>query len=464
MKKLHLVTEEGFLSRLGLNLVALTAIIFAVHSCDRTRWLVVDAYDLLKLKLLTTAHAVGWWSAIGMLSSSCCVIQVLLNLGGLGCAGFNAWLGPLRPTSMAVGVICQVISWSIAFSKPWQWGSMALLTAVSVLLTFSPEILAAYHSSSYPSNATANQKSTGKHQEVHIQLNPGAIGCISCVTTVKSALSALPQIVYCDVTTDGFVRVQISTSAPGVEGANMVDNILIKLAKAGFEGVHLLEATPKDSRPGYEFGEVDKWAGVLGSVVGGLLGSSCCLIQLVLNLLASLNILHIGCAGFNNILGPLRPKIRAATGVWLAGVWVAQAVGSLHIAPSGAKKAASCCSPPHRKWGRLVMISAVCALLTFLPELLLLSGGTALAPPTAGAFVVPLDVDGMGCEACQTHVKSVLERSSGVISATVDFKTGKAEVVVARDWSFDATQVSRNLEVDGFFLLKFGTFDSAEQQ
>lgn len=44
-------------------------------------------------------------------------------------------------------------------------------------------------------------------------------------------------------------------------------------------------------------------------VLGGLLGSSCCLLQLGANALASLNVVHIGCAGFNKVLGPIRPQV-----------------------------------------------------------------------------------------------------------------------------------------------------------
>jgi len=40
--------------------------------------------------------------------------------------------------------------------------------------------------------------------------------------------------------------------------------------------------------------------------------------------------------------------------------------------------------------------------LTFLPEVLVLSGGPALAPPTGDAQVVVLQVDGMGCEVRHT--------------------------------------------------------------
>ena len=50
------------------------------------------------------------------------------------------------------------------------------------------------------------------------------------------------------------------------------------------------------------------------------------------------------------------------------------------------------------------------AVLTFLPELLVLSGGPPLAPPGENLEIIALKVEGMGCEACQTHVKGVIDR------------------------------------------------------
>ena len=46
------------------------------------------------------------------------------------------------------------------------------------------------------------------------------------------------------------------------------------------------------------------------AIAAGLLSSSCCLLQLVLNVLAMLNVVHIGCAGFNKVLGPWRTEMR----------------------------------------------------------------------------------------------------------------------------------------------------------
>jgi len=59
-------------------------------------------------------------------------------------------------------------------------------------------------------------------------------------------------------------------------------------------------------------------------------------------------------------------------------------------------------------------------------------------------------VDGMGCEACEAHVRGVLERSSGVISGRADFERGTAELEVAESWSFDLPAVLRRLGNDGY--------------
>ena len=57
-------------------------------------------------------------------------------------------------------------------------------------------------------------------------------------------------------------------------------------------------------------------------VVAGLASSSCCLLQLALNGLSSLNVLHVGCAGFNKTLGPIRTPLRVISLAYLGGLWV----------------------------------------------------------------------------------------------------------------------------------------------
>merc|ERR1719238_1385845 len=91
--------------------------------------------------------------------------------------------------------------------------------------------------------------------------------------------------------------------------------------------------------------------------------------------------------------------------------------------------------------------------LMFLPELLLMSGGPAVAPPTSQTEQIDLKLDGMGCEACQMHVQRVLEGASGVVGATVSFESGQASVVVAKDWGFDLNATAHQLANDGYEVL-----------
>ena len=83
-------------------------------------------------------------------------------------------------------------------------------------------------------------------------------------------------------------------------------------------------------------------------------------------------------------------------------------------------------------------------------------GGPALAPPLDSSVsrVLSFHVDGMGCEACATHVKSMLDSSSGVISSTVDLDSGVAQVVVVDGWGtgFNLTDVNGRMGLDGFEL------------
>jgi len=161
------------------------------------------------------------------------------------------------------------------------------------------------------------------------------------------------------------------------------------------------------------------------SALAGLLSSSCCLLQL------GANALSIGCAGFNTVLGPARPAMRLLTAAWLLVLW------TLTL---------------RRRWPRhhAVFSTLLCAGLAFMPELLLAGGGPAFAPPTASTFDLRLTIDGMGCEACQWHVRSVLERTAGVASADVDFAAGVANLRVSDGWGFNLTRLTLVLREGGY--------------
>jgi hypothetical protein len=145
------------------------------------------------------------------------------------------------------------------------------------------------------------------------------------------------------------------------------------------------------------------------SILGGLAGSSCCLLQLAINALTSLEIISgFGCAGFNKVLGPVRTYARLLTmSLILYSWWKARRVK----AKSG-----------------LVLATFTFIVLTFLPELLLYTGGPVLAPPTDDLQVIRLRVGGMGCEACARHIKTVLDSTPGVVASSVNLAGANAEV------------------------------------
>lgn len=234
------------------------------------------------------------------------------------------------------------------------------------------------------------------------------------------------------------------------------------------------------------------------SVGAGLLGSSCCLLQLGLNLLATLNLAHVGCAGLNKVLGPWRKQLRLLTGAWLLTSW------------------GLCLG--RRSWrgqgGPIVLVrlsvqTLVCLGLTFLPEALVWlaerrgknrakavtffpkpkEAASEVVPKNAeeaipttfskqpkvsevaknaeegstAATVVHLKVEGMACEACQLHVQGVINRSDGVLSSRVDFKTGRAELTLLSSSSrgpssdddaaavvFDFAELKDRIEENGY--------------
>merc|ERR1712046_455719 len=166
----------------------------------------------------------------------------------------------------------------------------------------------------------------------------------------------------------------------------------------------------------------------LAALVAGLLSSSCCLLQLGLNLLSSLDLIHLGCAGFNKLLGPVRTPVRLVTLGVIGLLWP---------------------KPKHRSLSLAAQTLLTVALMTS-PELLLMSDGPAVAPATADVVKLNLTLDGMGCEACSLHVQKLLESSSGVVSADVSFETGLVQLEVARDWGFDINSTQLRLLNDGY--------------
>ncbi|KAF9301670.1 hypothetical protein BGZ74_006433 [Mortierella antarctica] len=90
--------------------------------------------------------------AVGLLSSSCCVVQLVLNAFSIGCAGFSV-LTPLRPVFLAISF--GLVLYTVA---KYRFSSRAFATLVITLgLTITPELVAVVNQSAGPySISTSN--------------------------------------------------------------------------------------------------------------------------------------------------------------------------------------------------------------------------------------------------------------------------------------------------------------------
>ena len=384
---------------------------------------------------------------------------------------------------------------------PGQAPSVAAFSAFTAALTFLPEALDAFERRGRARSLERIKRGGKSSRVVELAIALSNVGCAACAVSVRKALEKSPlvaSVVSVDVDT-AMAVVELTTNVDcGGEGGDSQDaqlslrsateQLTAVLRAAGYAPADAAVPNGTDTDADTDAGTRDSKktvttsaqpssssGAVLGAVLGGLACSSCCAIQLGLNAAASAGLgLSVGCAGFNKTLGPLRSVMRGLTALYYAYMWVR----ALFFAKVNGGGGGSCgdtvmksgdgdgrCPPSQTAKAKsatlrsLALSTTMCVALTFLPELLLATGGPALAAPTTGAQRISLSISGMGCEACQVHVRETLLTASGagVLDASADFTTGKAEVWVNPDWGgdgvgFDLDKVRANLAEMGYEL------------
>ena len=438
-KKAHLVWSPGFGRAIVTCLAAEILILVVCATVPAVRSTLDDAIAAVQFALLEGAHQLKWWSAIAMLASACCVVQLILSAASIGCSGLNTLLGPLRPAFLVATTLLQMSSWYVVVTqKPDQAPSVAVGTVVALGLSLSPEVLDMLQ------NHRRRLRKSPDGPRVTLKLQ--RLSCAVCEAKVCQVAEGLAPVGRCTVDID-----RSEATLALVAGADMsaaISEAAAALSRAGYplaiDGAAATTAVtdhaPADVCPtaanastssavGVAMASSDTW---LGGVLGGLLGSSCCALQLALNLLASLGLgWGSGCTGFNTVLGPLRTYTRALTASYFAIRWAGSTPGQRRT---------------------LLIATLLAAGLTYMPEALLLIGTTALAPPTEGAVRVQVPVGGMGCEACQHAVRAALTTSSGVLDARVHGTeaSGIAELHVHPEWGFNLTELVARVGEVGF--------------
>ena len=103
----HVLCDRGFVPRV----LAWCAVFFVLVVATPLTTTGRDAFEVVKVHVMARAHSLGWWSVISLLASSCCAVQLALNLFSVGCAGLNTVLGPWRPMFIALAVAGQAVMW-----------------------------------------------------------------------------------------------------------------------------------------------------------------------------------------------------------------------------------------------------------------------------------------------------------------------------------------------------------------
>jgi copper chaperone CopZ len=127
-----------------------------------------------------------------LLSSACCGIQLLINalVGAGGCAGFNKYLGPLRPYFLAL------LFFATATSVPYHQSRTVLISWIrySVLRWFvalMPEMVHLWNVRA--AGSIARKRRTETHGETDklvttIEMTIPSMGCVACINKIDASM------------------------------------------------------------------------------------------------------------------------------------------------------------------------------------------------------------------------------------------------------------------------------------
>ncbi|KAJ3044692.1 hypothetical protein HDV00_001096 [Rhizophlyctis rosea] len=209
-------------------------------------------------QMVPQSQAIPRYSSIllALLSSSCCVIQLLLNYLSLGCAGF-AILTPYRPILTTLTVT--LLTYNL-YTYGWN-RKTATASLVSVLLMTSPEIVASHNTNTlsrtfsslvgklgtlpiYPSNwlltppqskDLAEEATQSGRLCTMYEFTVLGMKCEGCASRVKGALDGIPEVDSSEVYfSEKTVMVKVPVEA-GVDDNTATKIIKSKIAAVDFE-------------------------------------------------------------------------------------------------------------------------------------------------------------------------------------------------------------------------------------
>eukprot|EP01117_Protostelium_nocturnum_P018302 TRINITY_DN7627_c0_g1_i3.p1 TRINITY_DN7627_c0_g1~~TRINITY_DN7627_c0_g1_i3.p1 ORF type:complete len:165 (+),score=44.54 TRINITY_DN7627_c0_g1_i3:199-693(+) len=145
------------------------------------------------------------------------------------------------------------------------------------------------------------------------------------------------------------------------------------------------------------------------ATIGGLLSSSCCLVQL------GLNYLSVGCAGFS-VLDPLREYFIALSygGFFFKLFWEKQVMNQ-------------------RIFNKSNSITLLILLTLTSSPIAVRWVNNGRLPSEYDGILSEVEIEGMNCEACSNNAKNGLLSIDGVTDCSVDLRTKKAKIQSKRE-------------------------------
>ncbi|CAF0871910.1 unnamed protein product [Adineta steineri] len=169
---------------------------------------------------------ISWINGLvgGLLISSCCVIQLFLNLFGIGCAGLNTLLLPYRPLFISLTIIS--LSYSFFRYRPSKW-QFTIIISITLLLSFSPELLRIY-------NNQFSRNNTIDHDLIITYWEILGMHCEGCRSAVIQALRKLNGVLS--------VNVNLETGRAKLTSRNTLDTdaVIQAVQSAGFQAKKLM--------------------------------------------------------------------------------------------------------------------------------------------------------------------------------------------------------------------------------
>jgi hypothetical protein len=202
----------------------------------------------------TASTLLSFWGrnfALPLAASSCCLLQLGLNLVSFGCAGWNSVLGPVRPYFLSVLLYTFIIQQRRPLlSYVWQ-----------ALIALLPEMVHLYNKYSAPAPSSSKFPALENEllHQVDIELDIKSMGCAACIASINHALRQQNHVIsaWSELkpfgAKGGTASIRLGVSSPN-DVAEHIQALIQAVAKTGFDGAtttSVRTSSQKEATDGY---------------------------------------------------------------------------------------------------------------------------------------------------------------------------------------------------------------------